>query len=33
MLKGVKDKLDSKNSFPEKITHNLFEINSSFHVK
>ena len=33
MLKRVKDKLDSENSFPETITHNLFEINGSFHVK
>ena len=32
-FEGVWRDLDSKKLFPEKITHKIFETNSSFHVK
>ena len=32
-FEGVWGELESKRKFPEIVTHKIFEINSSFHVK
>ena len=32
-LKGSGGELESKETFPQTITHKIFETNSSFHLK